>query len=591
MSGGYCMVVQFGSAGAATLSSKPITFTAKAGLPVKLEPETMPATPTVSNTQRTNSRTLVKTLKLQLKDKFDNLTGENLKGKVVVKVTTPSEGIDEIPALTGNVYSLEVPLVKGVATVQNLLIQENTAGKDGQEYLLNFHTQIPPNSSPHPIPVFTLAFLFYNGKKQQQMAQLTKERDHLFETIRTYRLLFETTRQLINEMQVSVHEASLQEQKLRGELRKQNIPASSLASPSAVTTLIDEMSKKRDQIAITPRRQCLLHPGPRGDSGILGKVAHLAQVVDDDVARVLSWHMASDMDCVVTLTTEKAKQVYRDSNGQQQVLPLDSIFRRSLPEWNRALPHIRGQGSYNPSGNPVYARDMLMFPTEAENCKLVFGMLLGDTLILDDLDCANKYRQQVVKHTHCPTILTRGGDRIRSNGKFGGLQNKAPPLERMRGAVFAAPLPLTFHSLTTQIEQLQAFKQAVIKHTQAKEELSLQLQHGQTEEMKIKHRECREAETQLRMIEERLGMTPTQYNMPPSPATMLLTEINTPPTRTATSRRSSARAAAAATASPTLSTPVVNGSSNASGNTTSPRTRRGAAISPEDVRTSKRTRR
>ena len=36
-------------------------------------------------------------------------------------------------------------------------------------------------------------------------------------------------------------------------------------------------------------------------------------------------------------------------------------------------------------------------------------------------------------------------------GKFGGLQNKAPPLERMRGAVFAAPLPLTFHSLTTQI--------------------------------------------------------------------------------------------------------------------------------------------
>ena len=25
----------------------------------------------------------------------------------------------------------------------------------------------------------------------------------------------------------------------------------------------------------------------------------------------------------------------------------------------------------------------------------VFGMLLGDTLILDDLDCANKYRQQV----------------------------------------------------------------------------------------------------------------------------------------------------------------------------------------------------
>ena len=34
--------------------------------------------------------------------------------------------------------------------------------------------------------------------------------------------------------------------------------------------------------------------------------------------------------------------------------------------------------------------------------------------------------------------------------QIGGLQNKAPQLERMRGAVFAAPLPLAFHSLSTQ---------------------------------------------------------------------------------------------------------------------------------------------
>lgn len=111
--------------------------------------------------------------------------------------------------------------------------------------------------------------------------------------------------------------------------------------------------------------------------------------------------------------------------------------------------------------------------------------------------------------------------------------------------------------------------------------------------MKVKHRECREAETQLRVIEERLGMTPTQYNMPPSPATMLLTEINTPPTRTAASRRAGARAAAAATSSPaTSSAPVVNGvNNNTPASTTSPRTRRGAPIPSEDLRSSKRTRR
>lgn len=36
-------------------------------------------------------------------------------------------------------------------------------------------------------------------------------------------------------------------------------------------------------------------------------------------------------------------------------------------------------------------------------------------------------------------------------GKFGGLQNKAPVLERMRGAVFAAPVHGAYHMLSTQI--------------------------------------------------------------------------------------------------------------------------------------------
>ena len=115
-----------------------------------------------------------------------------------------------------------------------------------------------------------------------------------------------------------------------------------------MTSLITELSRKRDEISTTPRRQCLLHPGPRGDSGILGKVsraygllivttpvsasyvnylssplqvAHVAQVVDDDVARVLSWHMASDMDCVLTLTTEKVSY-----SGQSE--PSDGIKRK-----------------------------------------------------------------------------------------------------------------------------------------------------------------------------------------------------------------------------------------------------------------------
>ena len=35
------------------------------------------------------------------------------------------------------------------------------------------------------------------------------------------------------------------------------------------------------------------------------QIGHLALAKDTDIARVLSWHMSSDMDCVVTFTTDK----------------------------------------------------------------------------------------------------------------------------------------------------------------------------------------------------------------------------------------------------------------------------------------------
>lgn len=67
--------------------------------------------------------------------------------------------------------------------------------------------------------------------------------------------------------------------------------------------------------------------------------------------------------------------------------------------------------------------------------------------------------QVVQNKIQCPTILTRQGERIRSNGKFGGLQNKAPSIEKLRGQVFGAPLPKDHNSARTQIgnARLQGF--------------------------------------------------------------------------------------------------------------------------------------
>ena len=68
-------------------------------------------------------------------------------------------------------------------------------------------------------------------------------------------------------------------------------------------------------------------------------------------------------------------------------------------------------------------------------------MLLADTIIFDTLEDATAYRQELVKVTYCPPLLTRDGNRIRSNGKFGGSQNQFLSLEKLKGAVFGAPIP------------------------------------------------------------------------------------------------------------------------------------------------------
>lgn len=55
------------------------------------------------------------------------------------------------------------------------------------------------------------------------------------------------------------------------------------------------------------------------------QVGHLALIEDDEAARVISWHLRGDMDCVITRTTEAARSIYADTHGNQQVMPLDSI--------------------------------------------------------------------------------------------------------------------------------------------------------------------------------------------------------------------------------------------------------------------------
>ncbi|XP_009069604.1 PREDICTED: structural maintenance of chromosomes flexible hinge domain-containing protein 1-like, partial [Acanthisitta chloris] len=162
-----------------------------------------------------------------------------------------------------------------------------------------------------------------------------------------------------------------------------------------VDSLIKQKMLDQEGVMKQPRRTCTLPNYPKGNQDILGKIAHLAQIEDNEAAKVISWHLTSDMDCVVTLTTEAARSIFDETQGRQQVLPLDSIYKKTLPDWNRPLPHLRnGRNVFTPVGNPIFARDLLTFPDNREHCQTVFGMLLGDTIIIDNLDAANHYRKE-----------------------------------------------------------------------------------------------------------------------------------------------------------------------------------------------------
>uniref|UniRef100_A0A673GZ29 Structural maintenance of chromosomes flexible hinge domain-containing protein 1-like n=1 Tax=Sinocyclocheilus rhinocerous TaxID=307959 RepID=A0A673GZ29_9TELE len=433
------------------LWSKQIPLNVVPNKAVKLAPETPPLTPVVSNSNIRANRTLLDSLNLKIMDQYSNATGEGLDGKVIVTVKG-----------TGDVV---LPLFENGET-SDLALLENSPGVDGAEYILQFNPEIRQTSVT--IAAYSLPFRFCNDAEHQKViVTLSKKKDRLSQTVLMYREVFETSKQLKSEL----------------ECRH-------------CVFYFKILTKMDNQ----PQRKCSIPDPFKGSPKVLGKVGHLAQVEDDDAAKVISWHILGDMDCVVTETTSAAKKIYDDTQGRQQVIPLETGDKIL---W-KPLPHIRnGMLLFQPIGNPVFVKDILIFPEHVESCNKVFASVLGDTILIDDLDSANDYPNV---HINCPTLLTRQGERIRSNGKFGGLQNKAPSIEKLRGQVFGAPLPKEYNRTRHQMELLQQCRVAMQKSSDVQSDYNSHLEHLQSPQMKQKQQELQQQEQELRDLEGSLGM-------------------------------------------------------------------------------------
>uniref|UniRef100_A0A8C5HI47 SMC hinge domain-containing protein n=1 Tax=Gouania willdenowi TaxID=441366 RepID=A0A8C5HI47_GOUWI len=384
------------------LYSVQIPVNVVANQPVRLSPECQISSPSVSYSKDISHRILVTDMTLCIVDMHGNPAGQGLDGRVSVSIGCPEgDGTKTIPLFEYKHSRCQINLVDGKARITNLAIMENSPGENGSSYTLLFQPEL--NMPFTPLEPYKLPFNFYNDSDyQRKMSEMTKKKDELTNGIKAYKDMFDTYRGLLKM--------------LTGKNRfliKSNISAN------------------------------IFYPLVS-----LSHVCHLATVHDDAAAWVISWHIGNKMKCVVGKTTEAAQRIYKDTKGVQMVLALDSVY---VSPDRRSLPHERnGRMLFDPPGNLVSARSLLVYSEDQESCGKVFKTLLGDTIVIDDLHSANTYRREVVRRKiPCPTLLTRDGERVSSQGIFGGLQNKAPPMGTLE-YVFGAPLPPQYIKVTEE---------------------------------------------------------------------------------------------------------------------------------------------
>uniref|UniRef100_UPI0037E73A68 structural maintenance of chromosomes flexible hinge domain-containing protein 1 n=1 Tax=Semicossyphus pulcher TaxID=241346 RepID=UPI0037E73A68 len=481
------------------LFSHQITINVEANQPVKLGPVSQPPTPVVSYSRDISKRTLVENMTLMIMDSYGNPAGLGLNGKVVASIKIAGDVSNRtLPLFDGNTNSCNVSLVKGKANVPRLTIMENSPGENGGAYILLFKPEVPMVR----LAPFELPFRFYNVENQQNMSELSRTKDKLTAAVAAQKELFNTYEAVLPLLSGRLQDAIKKEADQREKLNERNMIIAPNVSVPNLERLEAEKTAEAEGIRNTPRRVCSIRDSFRGQQDVLGMVGRLAFVQDDAAARVISWHIRGDMDCVITKTTAAAQRIYHDTHGRQQVMGLDSVF---VQQGNRPLPHMRnGRPLFDPPGNPVFARNLLIYPQDPESCNIVFTNLLRDTIVIDDLDSANNYRRAVVQNrTQCPTILTRQGERVSSNGKFGGLQNKAPPIEKLE--VFGAPIPPHYYALMEQIELLRQYRALVQKRDKATKDHEEHLKKMTSPETLQKKRDMEEKIKQLEEIERQLA--------------------------------------------------------------------------------------
>ncbi|XP_029001664.1 structural maintenance of chromosomes flexible hinge domain-containing protein 1-like isoform X2 [Betta splendens] len=489
-----------------SLESKQIIINVVANQPVRLRPDSNPQHPVVSFSKDIANRTLVQNMTLRIMDAYGNPAGQDLDGTVVVSIKNYNGESEKNLLFEDRSNTQCLKLEEGKVHIPRLAIMEDCPGEDGSAYTLLFKPEVPVVSQA--LEPFELPFHFYNDEaNQRKMCELSKKKEELTSTVSKYSGFFNESKQLFQLLTVQHKAANRHISDIKKVLDRKKMKIAQASSIRDINRFINEKRAEAETILQSSRRIFSVPDPFRGQQGVLGMVGSLAYVEDDAAAHMISWNLRGYMDCVITTTTESAMRIHRDTQGRQKVMALESIF---VHQGSRPLPHIRNHCNvFDPPGNPVFARELLIFPHYTQECDIVFKNILGDTILIDDLASANQYRKQVVQNkTPCPTILTRQGDLVSAKGMFGGSQNKAPPIHTLQ--VFGSPPPENYYMVKEQIDLAYQYQVAMEKHLKAAKEYEEHVTVMNSPDTLKKKEDMEAKRRQLEMIEGQLAFTPVR---------------------------------------------------------------------------------
>lgn len=234
---------------------------------------------------------------------------------------------------------------------------------------------------------------------------------------------------------------------------------------------------------------------------------------------ILSWFAQAKLKVALTQNKEQQRKVYDLGCPAYSETLISGFQKKGGYDPNGLLPIDlpRPPDGFRSSIN--FAVNLLEFtPRNAYLRGTLFYSVFSNTIVLSDLDHAQKYREHLLKsHHRCPAILTMGGDVLAGDGLMDPNRRCPPRLDQLRYTFGELP-PTEKPEYQTKLNTLRKLNEL----RESTSEVNLVRQEVQQCEIDLKERQkmlqprITQLEEMLSTIREKAEQIPDAARPPPS---------------------------------------------------------------------------